>query len=515
MKEEEDKEESERRIKQKAALETIKNANASTSNKSVSKPNSKDSKTKRYEKKTTKKDIEILMCKLMELMAWKNGDCKGSEKVKKAMIWPKKMLPLLEKMLSNRVAGSETESATPLSNGFNDNWDSTGGNNELSKSHHKHHGKIHRLMKLLRAKLNGRESGGNWDDDLSNDDGMSKGANTLLLKQLLNQLLGRTDRNGVLQEMMQEFFLANGVDRNGEEAREALNELMGRKNFYQLNNVLQSSSIEPGPNQGMMAPLAQPETLGTFQGGGTTPAGSDGLIHAQMLPNGAIAPMANPAAFQQSPLINQAVSAPLQGRAQGQGLLANQVLPAMLPRPVTANQRMYMGMEAPTANQNAFQERQLANEESLQTKLADEREIGEGAVDMNDIPERDSYTFSPRPMTKGYSDLFAERALRLRPSFQSPFRGSIISSVSRPEIEDDLNQQPTVRATASRIEGSQFYANHNGLNAALEHDSILRRIGAFRRGKVLKVQGSPSKKPHVQGTTKSHIIKGVLKLKTL
>ena len=497
--------------------------------------NSRSSTSAKHSQKTTKKDIEVLLCKFMKLMSGAKESCKNNDQSKKAMIWPKKMLPALERMLGNEDGASESEDPPlPFEDGdgenslgasspsrlmggnrLDDNWDSTGGNTNFANLHHrKRRRKLHRMLKMLRAMASGRRVGGNWDDGLTGDYGRPRkgSASHRLLKKLLNGMLGGSDRKDVLREMLEEFVNANGVDRDGEEAHEALDELVGRKSLFQFNDMMQN----PEQNLGLMSPFSPAEPMAMSQD--QSQAGADGLIHAQMLANGALAPMANPEAIQQRPPpVDQAIGSRLPGQAQGRALLVNP--DGMVPRPVVAGGRMFTGLNQAAADQNVLRQQQLANEQLRRIKAAEERGIVEnlGDGEMSDSAQRDSGYFQSQEPRAEYQNAALEpsRVLSLRQPFRTAEeQASVITSLSRPEIEDRLQRQPTIRSTRSRFEGSDFYANHNGLTAALENDSLLRRVGAFRRGRVLKGRHGHSES-HPRSSTKSRGPKGLSKIKTL
>ena len=261
---------------------------------------------------TDKTVIRQLLCKLFNLSKSHNS-CKENVHSKKAMIWPTKMIPWLKRILMNKLNGGgvnpvsyfnmETDAAdSPFREGalnnMMDNWDS---NFPFIRAHRKHHHglKMVPLLKMLRAKLRGE----NWSpsefgtlNDALNGEGYNgfgpvpTQSSASLVQQLLGQTLGNSNRNTVLNEMIQEFLLANNQEHQASEDNEPFSELTGRNNLAQFNNGLQGPMIIPEPSQGVG--FRQLDGINVLQGNMRRPIVSpDEPIHAQMLDNGAIAPM--------------------------------------------------------------------------------------------------------------------------------------------------------------------------------------------------------------------------------
>ena len=234
-------------------------------------------KGKRLTNEKEKQVVHALVDQLMGLMENSTKLNERDEKAsKKAMIWPNKMIPWLKKMLMNKLygngAGTDSNdgvgdvgrfspgispytngdselptgliqgNANQLQNEFPDNYD---GFMPKSTPHHRYHNlKTFPLLKMLKNRLNGGNVGVN-------------GAPNFVAKQLLNQVLGGApDRGAVIREMMQEFSLSNGNDRDATEAREAYNELLGRNNLV---------APQPGFGPGITS-LAQEKPANMFPG---------------------------------------------------------------------------------------------------------------------------------------------------------------------------------------------------------------------------------------------------------
>lgn len=227
--------------------------------------------TKKEEKEIVNALVDQLMVLMKNSTNYNNREKKMTSK--KAMIWPNKMIPWLKKVLMNKLLGNEadTNSNAGLSNvvGYsqatttNTNSDAElpiiQSNNNLQPNEyrgnydgpasenrmHHHNLKTFPLLKMLKSRLN------------SGTMGMSGGPN-LAAKQLLSQLLGGvSDRGAVIREMLQEFSMSNGNDRDSTEAREAYNELLGS------NTASPQSSVFPGLGPGTTS-LAQDKPVNIF-----------------------------------------------------------------------------------------------------------------------------------------------------------------------------------------------------------------------------------------------------------
>ncbi|XP_032241485.1 uncharacterized protein LOC116620044 isoform X1 [Nematostella vectensis] len=272
-----------------------------------------------------------------------------ANETKKAMIWPKKMLPRLERILMKKMSGGDDGSDNSYLDNYDghrlhddddsDNNDEDNDDNNASptskadyadnydgvRPKHHHRGTkfngmdVVPLMKMLRHKF-----GESSPYDSNGFTGMPATQNNkFLLKTLMNQALGKPDRGSVLKDMMQEFYLAKGNDKEGDEAREALDELVGHNNLLRMNSELegQTASVDVGPTdntnsftggegrggvramngdmngaingamnvQNDATPiLRNTGTAGRF---GASPFGGTGVLEAQELPNGQIAPL--------------------------------------------------------------------------------------------------------------------------------------------------------------------------------------------------------------------------------
>lgn len=285
--------------KENQSLNKTENSNTTTTE--VHK--TRHTKTNQGEKKQ-KAVIRQMLCELFNISK-ESEACKEKQHSKKAMIWPTKMIPWLKKVLvsklnrglNNRMSfldNMEGPTESPFG-GLSDNWDG----NPFQNLHRKHrHGlKMVPLLKTLKAKLYGQRTPGDVGslNDALNGEGlngfgpMPTQGSSHLIRQILGQALGGSDRNSVLNEMMQEFLLAN--NREESEGNEGFADLTGQNSFSQLNNGLQSSPILPEPNQGIG--VGQLNGINMFQGNMRTPLASEQPIHAQMLDNGAIAPMSS------------------------------------------------------------------------------------------------------------------------------------------------------------------------------------------------------------------------------
>ncbi|KAJ7386757.1 hypothetical protein OS493_006782 [Desmophyllum pertusum] len=262
--------------------------------------------------KKQKAAIRQLLCELFNISK-ESEACKEKHHSKKAMIWPTKMIPWLKKVLitklnrglNNRMSfldKMEDPTESPFGGGspnsLSDNWD---GNPFLNMPRKHRNGlKMVPLLKTLKAKLYGQRTPGDFGNlnDALNGEGLNgfgpvpTQGSSHLMHQILSQALGSSDRNSVLNEMMQEFLLAN--NREESEGNEGFADLTaGTNSFSQFNNGLQqqSSPILPEPNQGIG--FGQLGGMNMLQGNIRTPMASEQPIHAQMLDNGAIAPMSS------------------------------------------------------------------------------------------------------------------------------------------------------------------------------------------------------------------------------
>ena len=221
------------------------------------------------------------------------------------MIWPTKMLPWLKDVLINKLNRGEnhfsslenmedpTESlfGGQSINSVTENWD---GNPLVMHRKHRHGFKMVPLLKTLKAKLFGERQPNNFGSlsEALNGEGLN-GFGTIptqgsshLMRQILRQALGNSDRNAVLNEMRQEFLLASNHPES--EGNEGFEDLTGRNSLAQLNSGLQGSPIMSQPIQS--TGLRQLGGINMLQGNLRTPF-MEQPIHAQMLDNGAVAPM--------------------------------------------------------------------------------------------------------------------------------------------------------------------------------------------------------------------------------
>ena len=249
--------------------------------------------------------IQKLLCKLFN-QEKQEESCKDQHHSKKAMIWPTKMLPWLKNVLINKLNRGENHFSSldnmedPAEslfggesiNSVTENWD---GNPLLVHRKHRHGFKMVPLLKTLKAKLFGERQPNNFGSlsEALNGDGMNgfgpipTQGSSHLMGQILRQALGNSDRNTVLNEMRQEFLLAGNHPES--EGNEGFEDLTGRNNLAQLNSGLQQGSpIMTEPIQG--TGLGQLGGINMLQGNLRTPL-MEQPIHAQMLDNGAIAPM--------------------------------------------------------------------------------------------------------------------------------------------------------------------------------------------------------------------------------
>lgn len=277
-------------------------------------------KTPKQTKKKSRNKISKLLQDLRRCMTIKHKDVKcekGKKNAKKAMIWPKKMLPNLEKMLLNKINGggngnvpgdnngdngfenydnpsdnsdentfSPTTSSTSNfgKNDFSDNWDSVNPRHHRAKFHGM---EVVPLLKMLKEKVGDTSS---FDSNAFTGMPSNQGGNKYLTKLLLSQALGKPDKGAVMKDMMQEFFLANGNERSGEEAREAFSELVGHNNLVSFNSQMEAENSDVnvgGGTQGMSGSEGRqgmPERNPSY-------GSQSGVLQAQELPNGQIAPL--------------------------------------------------------------------------------------------------------------------------------------------------------------------------------------------------------------------------------
>lgn len=504
---------------------------SSTTHKEIKKTRHK--KIKKDAKKQ-KAVIRQLLCELFNISR-KSEACKDMHHSKKAMIWPTKMIPWLKKVLINKFNHGLNNRMSFMDNledptesqfngrGVSDNWD---GNPFLNMHRKHHHGlKMVPLLKSLKAKLYGQRTPDDFGslNDALNGEGlngfgpMPTQSSAHLIRQILGQTLGSSDRNSVLNEMMQEFLLAN--NREESEGNEGFADFAGRNSLSQLNNGLQSSPVLPEPSQGIG--MGQLRAMNMFQGNMRSPLVSEQPIHAQMLDNGAIAPMSSQSIVNSpassffggrspigrsgligSPLRMSSMSAtPLSLPTSRSSQLQNSVLQAsqrggsllqraggfdtpisssVLDRTANPTQRMYTeGEEEDISNEDGnFIERDEGNERRLPLR----QPVGHNMV-MEEIS--DNMARGVNLPAQNNPDL--NRMLKLRSNFRSPGSPSI-SKVSRIELDNNLEhglRLPVASNTmgmASVLSKDEDAINFEDLNN--------ERSLAFRRGKVLKGTGN-------------------------
>ena len=498
------------------------------------------------DKKKQKAVIRQMLCELFNISR-KSEACKDMHHSKKAMIWPTKMIPWLKKVLINKLNRGFNARMSFMDNledptesqfngrGVSDNWDG----NPFLNMHRKHrHGlKMVPLLKSLKAKLYGQRTPGDFGtlNDALNGEGlngfgpMPTQSNSHLIHQILGQALGSSDRNSVLNEMMQEFLLAN--NREESEGNEGFADFAGRNSLSQLNNGLQSSPVLPELSQGIG--MGQLGAMNMFQGNMRSPLASEKPIHAQMLDNGAIAPMSSqsivnsPASsffgdhspidrsgFIGSPLRMSSMSATsissptsrssplqnsvLQASQRGGSLLQRAggfdtpISSSELEHTANPTQRMYTEGEEEeqdiSSQEGNFIERDEANERRLPLR----RPVGHNMV-MEEISDNMARGVN-LPMQNN-PDL--NRILKLRSNFRST--GSpATSKVSRLELDNNLEhglRLPVASNTmgmASVLSKDEDAINFEDLNN--------ERSLAFRRGKVLKGTGNSHLLPNESQT---------------
>lgn len=492
-------------------------------NDTSSKP--KEQKTHYYDssqdKKKQKAKFRQLLCALFNVSN-ESEACKNKHHSKKAMIWPTRMIPWLKRVLLSKLSRgsynqmpflddtnspSESFFGGGIQNGLSDNWDNDPLLNIRRKQHHGL--KMVPLLKSLKAKLYGHGTPGNFGslNEALNGEGlngfgpMPTQGSSKLIHQILGQAIGSSDRNSVLNEMMQEFLLAN--NREETEGNEAFSDLADRNSFSQLNNGLQSSSLLPEPSL-------------QLQGNMRTPLTSEQPIHAQMLDNGALAPMSNQpignsplkgASFLggrspigRSPMVGNHLTFPSMIRPLGpptsrssefqssvleapqrEGSLLQRaggfdtpISSSVLQRTSNPTQRMYMENEREeqgiSSQGDDFVERNEANERHLPLRQS----VGNNLV-MEEISDNQARGGNLPMQTN--PDL--DRMLKLQSTFRSP-ESSSMSRVARLELDSNLEH------------GLQLPVGSMGMPSILskDEDSINDlnndRSLAFRRGKVLK-----------------------------
>lgn len=496
-------------------------------------------KTNKDEKKQ-KAVIRQMLCELFNISR-KSEACKDMHHSKKAMIWPTKMIPWLRKVLINKLNRGINDRMSFMDNlqdptepqfngrGVYDNWDG----NPFLNVHRKHrHGlKMVPLLKSLKAKLYGQKAPGDFGslNDALNGEGlngfgpMPTQGNSHLIRQVLGQALGGSDRNSVLNEMMQEFLLANNREEN--EGNEGFADFAGRNSLNQLNNGLQSSPVLPEPSQGIG--MGQLGATNMFQGNMRTPLASEQPIHAQMLDNGAIAPMSSQSIVNSpsssffgdrspidrsgltgSPLRMSSMSAaPISSPTSRSSQLQNSVLQAsqrggsllqraggfdtpisssVLERTANPTQRMYTegeGVEQDISSQEGnFIERDEANEKRLPLH----QRVGNNMV-MEEISDNMARGVN-LPMQNS-PDL--NRMLKLRSNFRSTGSPSI-SKVSRLELDNTLEHGLRLPVAANTMGmASVLSKDEDAINF---EDLNNERSLTFRREKVLR------------GTANSHLL---------
>ena len=500
-------------------------------------------KTNTDEKKQ-KAVIRQMLCELFNISR-KSEACKDMHHSKKAMIWPNKMIPWLRKVLINKLNRGFNDRMSFMDNlqdptepqfngrGVYDNWDG----NPFLNVHRKHrHGlKMVPLLKSLKAKLYGQRAPGDFGslNDALNGEGlngfgpMPTQGNSHLIRQVLGQALGGSDRNSVLNEMMQEFLLANNHEES--EGNEGFADFAGRNSLSQLNNGLQSSPVLPEPSQGIG--MGQLGAMNMFQGNMRTPLASEQPIHAQMLDNGAIAPMSSQSIVNSpassffgdrspidrsgligSPLRMSSMSAaPISSPTSRSSQLQNSVLQAsqrggsllqraggfdtpisssVLERTANPTQRMYTegeGVEQDISSQEGnFIERDEANEKRLPLH----QRVGNNMV-MEEISDNMARGVN-LPMQNSPD---VNRMLKLRSNFRSTGSPSKVSRLELDSILEHGLRLPVASNTmgmASVLSKDEDAINFEDLNN--------ERSLAFRREKVLKGTGNSHLLPNESKT---------------
>lgn len=519
-------------------------------NDTSSKP--KEQKTHYYDssqdKKEQKAKFRQLLCALFNVSN-ESEACKDKHHSKKAMIWPTRMIPWLKRVLLSKLSRgsynqmpflddtnspSESPFGGGIQNGLSDNWDNDPLLNIRRKQHHGL--KMVPLLKSLKAKLYGHGTPGNFGslNEALNGEGlngfgpMPTQGSSKLIHQILGQAIGNSDRNSVLNEMMQEFLLAN--NREETEGNEAFSDLADRNSFSQLNNGLQSSSLLPEPSL-------------QLQGNMRTPLTSEQPIHAQMLDNGALAPMSNqpignsplkgasflggrspigrspmvgnhltflsmirplgPPTSRSSEFQSSVLEAPQREGSllQRAGGFDTPISSSVLQRTSNPTQRMYMENEREeqgiSSQGDDFEERNEANERHLPLRQS----VGNNLV-MEEISDNQARGGNLPMQTN--PDL--DRMLKLQSTFRSP-ESSSMSRVARLELDSNLEHGLRLPVGSmgmpSILSKDEDSINFNDLN----NDRSL----AFRRGKVLKggknlvpsskkAQMSQNNKPNIKKT---------------
>ncbi|PFX26891.1 uncharacterized protein LOC111328395 [Stylophora pistillata] len=487
------------------------------------------------DKNKQKARIRQLLCALFNISN-ESEACKDKHHSKKAMIWPTRMIPWLKKVLLSKLSRgsynqmpflddmnspSESPFGGGIQNGLSDNWDSDPLLNTRRKHHHGL--KMVPLLRSLKARLYGHGMPGNFGslNEALNGEGlngfgpMPTQGSSKLIHQILGQAMGSSDRNSVLNEMMQEFLLANNREETG--GNEAFSDLAERNSFSQLNNGLQSSPLLPEPNL-------------QLQGDMRTPLASEQPIHAQMLDNGAIAPMANQpvgnlplkgASFMggrspigRSPMIGNPSTFPSMIKSfgpptsrgsefQSSVLEAPQKEGSLLQRaggfdlPISSSvlqhtsnptQRMYMENEREDQGISKQGDDFVERNEASERRLPLHQSVGNNLV-VEEISDNQARGGNLPMQTN--PDL--DRILRLHSSFRSP-ESSSMSKVTRLDLDSNLGHGLRLPVGSmgmpSVLSKDEDSINFNDLN----NDRSI----AFRRGKVLKGGKSlplSSKKP--------------------
>lgn len=494
------------------------------------------------DKKKQNAEIRQLLCTLFNVSN-ESEACKDKHHSKKAMIWPTRMIPWLKKVLIGKLSRGvnnhmpflddmEGTTESPFGGGtqnsLSDNWDSDPLLNMRRKHHHGL--KMVPLLKSLKAKLYGHGTPGYFGslNDALNGEGlngfgpMPTQGSSKLIRQVLGQALGSSDRNSVLNEMMQEFLLAN--NREETEGNGGFADLAERNSFSQLNNGLQSSPVLPEPNLG---------GVNMLQGNMRASLASEQPIHAQMLDNGAIAPMTSQqigdsplkgASFLggrspigRSPMVGspfrmpssmfRTLSSPTSRSPQFQssvleapqregsllqraGGFDTPISSSVLQRTANPTQRMYTETEGEEQGISSQEDNFIERNEAGERRLPLRQSVGNNMVmeEMSDNQARGGHL----PMQTN-PDL--NRLLKLQANYRSPESPSM-SKVSRLELDSNVghglrlpigSNTMGMASVLSKVEDS---INFNDLG----NDRSL----AFRRGKVLKRVNSshiPSKKP--------------------
>jgi hypothetical protein len=324
------------------------------------------------------------------------------------------------------------------------------------------------LLKMLKEKVGDSSS---YDPNAFTGMPSNQGGNKYLTKMLLSQALGKPDRGAVMKDMMQEFFLANRNERSGEEAREAFSELLGHNNLIGVNSQMEAenSAVNVAPTQGLsglsgaMGRQSMPERSQSF-------GSQSGVLQAQELPNGQIAPINEPAMGQR-----------MMANRPGMQEMVQQVdnRPGMQEMVQQVDNRPGMQEMVPQVANNRIGTRMLNNENVPGIMPPVVNNVIQNQLAANIAAVRDAQSRSI-PFAKSNNLIFEEEGESAARGIRPPPFAAAVSSY---DAERMMKLGPTYQS--SEIPESQ----RRVVSRVPQRDKMAMRVGEEGQGNVVGIQG--------------------------